>query len=115
MGQMVDAGQLVPLAVAQPHRSPLMPNVRTLAECGVKGADFDAWFMVFAPAGTPAEIVARLNREGNAVLQVPDVRKKLSVIGVEPVGGSVEGAAKTVQHDYESYRRIVADFGIKAE
>ena len=115
MGQMVESGQLVPLAVAQPHRSPLMPNVPTLAESGVKGADFDAWFMVFAPAGTPADVVARLNRESNAVLQLPEVRKKLSVIGVEPMGGTIDDAARTVHQDYERYRRIVTDFAIKAD
>ena len=115
MGQMGASGQLTPLAVAQAHRSPIMPNVPTLAESGVKGADFDAWFMVFAPAGTPADVLARLNRESNAVLRLPEVRQKLSVIGVEAVGGTVDEASNTVRQDYERYRRMVADFGIKAD
>lgn len=115
MGQMVESRQLTPLAVAQPQRSTLMPSVPTLAESGVKGADFDAWFMVFAPAGTPADVVTRLNRESNAVLKLPEVRKKLSIIGVEAVGGTTDDAVQTVKQDYERYRRMVADFGIKAD
>ena len=115
MGQMIDAGKLTALAVAQPKRSSLLPKVPTLVESGINGADFDAWFMVFAPAGTPPGIIERLNRESNAVLEMQEVRQRLSRIGVEAAGGTVDEATRTAKRDFDRYGHIVADFGIKSE
>jgi tripartite-type tricarboxylate transporter receptor subunit TctC len=115
MGQMIDTGKLVALAVQDKQRSPLLPNVPTLDESGIKGADLDAWFMMFAPAGTPKPILERLNRETNAVLKIPEVQKKLLGIGVQAAGGSLEDASRTVAGDFQRYGRIIKEFGIKSE
>jgi tripartite-type tricarboxylate transporter receptor subunit TctC len=115
MGQMIDTGKLVALAVQDKQRSPLLPNVPTLDESGIKGADLDAWFMMFAPAGTPKPILERLNRETNAVLKIPEVQKKLLGIGVQAAGGSLADASRTVAEDFQRYGRIIKEFGIKSE
>lgn len=115
MGQMIENGKLVALAVQDRERSPLLPSVPTLDESGIHGADLDAWFMMFAPAGTPRPLLQRLNRETDAVLKIPEVQKKLLSIGVQAAGGSLQDAARTVAEDYQRYGRIVKEFGIKSE
>lgn len=80
----VRAGKLKLLAVGSPRRSPLFPDVPTLDEAGLKGFDADTWFGFYAPAGTPAEVVGRLNREINRVLGTPAVRERISAIGGIP-------------------------------
>jgi len=112
MGKMISSGKLVPLAVTQDRRSPLLPNTPTLHEMGVDGANLDAWFMLFAPAGTPHEILQRLNAEVAKVLAQPEVRDRLITIGVEPGSGSLESAAKIVKDDFPRYGGIIRDAGL---
>jgi tripartite-type tricarboxylate transporter receptor subunit TctC len=112
MGKMISSGRLAALAVAQQKRSPLLPTAPTLHEVGVDGADLDAWFMLFAPAGTPRDILERLNTEVTKTLALPQVRDRLITIGVEPGGGSLESAAKIVKDDFVRYGSIVRDAGI---
>ena len=81
----VRAGKLKMLAVGSPKRSPLFPDVPTLDEVGLKGFDADTVFGFYAPAGTPAEVVARLNREINRILGTPAVKERISGIGGEAV------------------------------
>lgn len=115
VGQYIDGGQLVAIAVAEKQRTPLLPHVTTLTEAGIRGVELNVFFPVFAPAGTPAAAVQRLNREITALLQAPDVREKMRVAGVETLGGSVEEAGREVREEYARYGRVVAEFGIKGE
>ena len=85
-------GKTRALAVASRSRSPVLPDVPTMAEAGVPGYESATNYTLFAPAKTPADIVARLNRETNAVLQMPDVVDKLTSLGVVITGGSTETA-----------------------
>lgn len=85
-------GKTRALAVASRTRSPVLPDVPTMAEAGVPGYESSTNYTLFAPAKTPADIVARLNRETNAVLQMPDVVDKLTSLGVVITGGSTETA-----------------------
>lgn len=112
MGEMIAANKLVPLAVADTKRSPLLPNIPTLQEAGINGAELDAWFMMFAPAGTPREILDRLNGEIGKLLALPDVQRRMIAIGVAPGGGSLVSAAKTVREDFARYGSIVQDANI---
>jgi len=113
--QFISAGRIVPLAVIG-ERTTLLPNVPTLRAAGVAGVDVNPpWFPLLAPAGTPAEIVARLNAEANAVLGLPEVRERLAAVGVEAHGGTPQEAARYAREDYERFGRIVAEFGIKGE
>ena len=83
----VRAGKLRLLAVGSPKRSPLFPDVPTLDEVGLKGFDADTVFGFYAPAGTPAEVVARLNTEINRILATPAVKERIAALGGEPLPG----------------------------
>ena len=82
--QHVKAGKLKLLAVGSSRRSPLFPDVPTLEEVGLKGFDADTWFGFYAPAGTPPEVVSRLNREINKVLATPAVKERIAALGGVP-------------------------------
>ncbi len=108
-------GRIRLLAVAQDQRSPLAPNVPTLAELGVKGVEVVAWNGLFGPKGLPAEVVGRLNTELNALIKDPDLAQRLRVLGMLPVGGSPEVLRKVALTDLDRFTRIVGELGIKAE
>jgi tripartite-type tricarboxylate transporter receptor subunit TctC len=112
MGEMITTGKLVPLAVAEKKRSPLMPDLPTLQEVGIEGAELDAWFMMFAPAGTPRDILQRLNAETAKLMALPEVQRRMIAIGVAPGGGSLETASETVKKDFVRYGKIVQDASI---
>ena len=80
----VEAGKLRALAITSAERSRLVPNVPTVAEVGFPGFEVLAWYALFAPRGTPAPIVARLSREIEKIVQLPDVRAKMVQLGMEP-------------------------------
>lgn len=109
------AGKLVPVAVAEKSRSKLLPNVPTLAEGGIKGVEVNAWYGLFAPAGTPAAAIARLNQEVNEILRLPEVRERLEAAGLELVGGTAQALAAVVDADYERYGRIARELQIRAD
>jgi tripartite-type tricarboxylate transporter receptor subunit TctC len=109
------AGKLVPLAVAERKRTELLPDVPTLAEGGVKGVEVNAWYGLFAAAGTPAEVVARINRDVNEIVRLPDVRQKLEAAGIEPGGGTPQALGASMLEDYERYGRIARELRIRAD
>ena len=80
----VEAGQLRALAIASAERSPLVPNVPTIAEAGYPGFDVIAWYALFAPRGTPAPVVARLSAEVEKALNLGEVRAEMAKLGAEP-------------------------------
>jgi tripartite-type tricarboxylate transporter receptor subunit TctC len=108
-------GRVRPLAVSGTKRSTALPNVPTFAEAGVPGMDFNNWFGVFAPAGTPPDIVQRLNRELNAVLRAPDVIERLERVGADPAGGTPEQFAKVYRDEGENWKAVIQRAGIKAD
>jgi tripartite-type tricarboxylate transporter receptor subunit TctC len=109
------AGRVRALAVASPGRSPLLPDLPTMAEAGVPGVVSATDYAVYAPAGTPREIVARLNREVNAVLEIPDLRAKLAAQGIEAVGGTPESLKAEVDDEFAKWGRVIAEAKIKPE
>lgn len=115
VGQYIEGGQLVALAVAERQRTPLLPNVPTLTESGIRGVEMNVFFPVFVAAGTPAAAVERLNREINQVMRAPDVKEKMRGAGVDTSGSSVQEAVQAVREEYDRYARVVAEFGIKGE
>ena len=112
---LVKSGKLNAVAVTSARRSPALPGTPTLAESVQPGTDVSVWLGLFAPAGTPAAIVARLNAEVNNVLQAPDVIEKLTAQGVTPVGGTPEAFAEFVRADYARWGRIVKASGVKLD
>jgi len=88
----VISGKVKPLAVSTAGRVALMPDVPSFRELGVKDIDFSAWFVLVAPANTPADVVNRLNKEVNAILRQPDFVARLGDVANVPLGGSVDAA-----------------------
>ncbi len=84
----IKSGKVKALAIASLKRSPALPEVRTLAEQGVKGAEADSWLAIFGPAGIPEPVVAKLNQEIAAALNDPPIRERLAGIGLEVVASS---------------------------
>lgn len=113
----VRSGKLRALAAAGSARTPLLPDVPTIAEAGgLPGYAMDSWFGVLAPAGTPAEIVARLNTEINRVVRDPVVAKeRLAPAGLEPVGTTPERFGDVLREELVKWARVAKEAGIKPE
>lgn len=104
------------LAIAITRRSPLLPDVPTLEEAaGLPGFEMSAWQGIVVPAGTPREIVARLNAEVNRALQNPDLRARLAAGGSEPLGGTSEHYAAYIRSELVRWAKVIKDSGAKAE
>ena len=108
-------GRVRALAVTGAKRSTSLPGVPTFEEVGVPGMAFSNWFGVFAPSGTPAAVVQRLNKELNAVMAGPDIVERLEKLGAEPTSGSPEQFAKTYRDEFESWKAVIQRASIKAE
>ncbi len=113
--QQVRAGKLRALAVTGPKRSAALPDVPTVAEAALPGYSVTSWFAMYAPAGTPGAIVARLNREAARALAAPDVRRPLIDQGIEPAGGTPEQLATHMRAELSRWKRIVAESGARVE
>ncbi len=109
------SGQMRGLAVTSIKRSPLMPELPTIDEAGVKGYDNSTWMGIAAPAGTPKEIITRLNRELSTVLEMPEMQKKLAANGAVIVGGTPEYFGNYLKSEIAKFARIVKDAKITAE
>jgi tripartite-type tricarboxylate transporter receptor subunit TctC len=111
----VRGGRLKALAVGSPKRSPLAPEVPTLAEGGFPGVESDIWYAFFAPQGTPRETVARLNLELTSVLALPEIGTSFRAQGLEPVSSSPEAVRELVAKDLAKWERVVREANITAE
>ncbi len=111
----VKAGRLRALGSSGTKRSPLTPDVPTVAEAGVAGYEVMVWFGVVAPAGTPREIVNKLNAEVTKILAMPDVRERFLAQGVEPVGGTPEQFGEHIRGQMGKWAKVVENAGVKAE
>ena len=110
--QHIQSGKVRALAVTTAKRSAAFPDLPTIAEAGVAGFDATTWHGLFAPAGTPAEIVNRLNTEVNRVLQMPDVLKLLESMGADIKGGTATELADHVQSEIAKWARVINAAGI---
>ena len=108
-------GKVRALAVSGTRRSASLPNVPTFQELGVSGMEFGNWFGMFAPAGTPPDLVQRLNRELNAMVRSPELAERFDRLGAEPVGSTPEQFAKTVRDEHDSWVGVIARAKIKPE
>jgi len=111
----IAAGKMKALAVAARQRNPALPNVPTFDELGIPGVLSGAWYGVMAPAGTPREIVDRVNAEMNALLRTPEMRKRLADFGGEPGGGTPEEFGQFIAAETVRYADIVKLSGAKME
>ena len=109
------AGRLRGLAITSGSRSSMLPDLPTVSESGVPGYVAGTWYGVFAPAGTPGAIVARLSEEVRRALALPEVRAALVAQGVEAAGNSPEQYAVFLREEHAKWGRVIAEAGIRAE
>jgi tripartite-type tricarboxylate transporter receptor subunit TctC len=111
----VQAGKLRALAVTGPRRSPLMPDVPTMAEAGLPNYVFETWFIVSAPAGTPKDVLARLNQTLNAALAQPELKARLIKEGFEPLTMSPAQADAMLRKEMVRWAAQIKQAGITPE
>ena len=111
----VKAGKLKALAVTTAERSTLVPELPTMAEAGLPGFDISTWYGLFAPAGTPAAIIAKWNADVTRILNTPDVRAKLMADGAEPAPDTPEQFAQMIARELAKYARIIKASGAKVD
>ena len=110
-----EAGKVKALAVSSPERTPLAPDLPTMREAGVAGYDLTAWFAAFVPAGTPVEVIDRLNAAFVAALADPTATKTLLDAGIEPATSTPAELAAFVGTETEKWASIVKSAGIEPE
>jgi len=111
----IKAGKLRALAVTSAMRSTSLPDVPTVAESGYKGFDVSTWYGFFVPAGTPKDVVARLNGEVNKLLDTPEMKNAIHAQGAEPQAMTPEKFSSLLQTDYQGMKEIVRQAGVKIE
>ena len=114
MGQ-IQAGKLKGLAVAGKSRHPGLPGVPTTAEAGLKGFELEAWVGIFAPAGTPADVVAKLSGQIKAALELPETKTRADMAGIELRYMAPAALDALVKKDTEFWDKTIKSAGIKAE
>jgi tripartite-type tricarboxylate transporter receptor subunit TctC len=104
-----------PIATTGSARSPVYPNVATVAESGLPGFDVDLWIGIYAPAGMSPAVLAKLNGELNKVLQHPEVKAAFAKIGISPRGTSPDEGAAFTRAEYEKWKKVIVEGKIKPE
>ena len=111
--QHVKSGALRAIAITSPTRQPYAPEVPTVSESGVPGYEVSSWFGMFAPAGTPPALVARLNADLIKVMAMPDVREQFVARGDEPFPGTPDQAGAYLRAEIDKWRRVIRQADIK--
>jgi tripartite-type tricarboxylate transporter receptor subunit TctC len=111
----LQSGALRMLALMSAERSPAFPNVPTLKELGVQNGVVETWYGVFVPAGTPPEVVAKLNADFNSLLQLPDVKDTMTKQGMVVVGGKPDRMGDLAKNELTRWARVVEKAGIKGD
>lgn len=111
----IKAGKLKALAVSTRQRTPVLPDLPTVAESGVPGYDFSLWYAVFAPAATPPELVARINRDIVAVLAQPAVKERFDAVGITITTGPPDAFAAEMRSEVKRWTELAASIGLSLE
>lgn len=111
----IKAGKLKPLAVLDSKRSPVLPDVPTMAEAGVTGYEAVGWTSLVAPRGTPEPVVRQLNQQVEKILAMPEIKQKLMTIGFEPWYSTPRQLASTVSTEYAKWGEVVRASGMQAQ
>lgn len=111
----VRAGKIRALAVSTAKRSSAMPDLPTIAEAGVPGYEAGAWFGLLAPVGTPKAVVAKLSAESARILKLPDVNKRISELGADPVGSTPEEFVALIQSEIAKWAKVIKDANVELQ
>jgi tripartite-type tricarboxylate transporter receptor subunit TctC len=113
--QQIKSGKVRALAVATPKRSTMMPELPTIAEAALPGYEVTNATGVLAPAGTPREIVLKLQQEIARIVQLPEIRERLVGLGVEPVGNTPEQFGEYIRSEIAKWAKVVKAAGIEPQ
>jgi len=111
----VKSGKLRALGVASLKRSPLMPETPTIAEQGLPGFEAVSWYALMVPAGTPRDVIDRLNAETTRLLARPEIKDKLAALGLDAAGGKPQELAASIQADTARWAAVIRQKNIKPE
>jgi tripartite-type tricarboxylate transporter receptor subunit TctC len=111
----VKSGKLRALAVTSDKRYPLLPDVPTTSEAGIPGIEVTSWNGLMVPAGTPGNIVAKINAEVTAIAGTPEMRARIVELGFQPVALSVSDTERFIRADVERWAKVIREAGIKAD
>jgi tripartite-type tricarboxylate transporter receptor subunit TctC len=111
----IKSGRLRALAVSGTKRSGALPDVPTMQEAGVASYEAVSWYAMFVPAGTPREVIAKVNADVLRVLQNPDVKQRFAALGVEPSGSTPEYLAKYLHVEIEKWAQVVKSAKLRAD
>ena len=109
---LIREGKVRALAVTSLVRAPFLPDVPTMTESGFPGFDVTGWFAMVAPAGTPALVIDKLNRETVRIMALPDMRDKLDALGIVPLGTTAAEFADVIKAELPYWARVIRDTGI---
>jgi tripartite-type tricarboxylate transporter receptor subunit TctC len=112
--QHIKTGALRAIAVTTEERLPYLPDVPTIAELGFPGYEISSWQGVFAPAGTPKDVVGKINGELVRMLNVPEIRRRISQEGADPVGSTPDAFATRVKNEITKWTKVIKTSGIQA-
>lgn len=111
----IQSGKLRALGLTTAKRSSALPDVPTIAEAGVPGYEVSPWFATFAPAGTPPEVVARLNKVLNGLMKDPETLKKLESVGAEPIGSTPQELATHLNKELDRWGKLIKERNIRLD
>jgi tripartite-type tricarboxylate transporter receptor subunit TctC len=111
----IRSGKLRAIGMASLKRSPVMPELPTIAEQGFPGFEAVSWYALMVPAGTPAQIISRLHQETARILKLPGVKEKLAALGADPVGNSPQELAATIRSESPRWADVIRRQGIKVD
>jgi tripartite-type tricarboxylate transporter receptor subunit TctC len=109
----IKGGKVKALAVTSTTRTSLLPEIPTVIESGLPGYEVNTYFGLFAPAGTPREIITRIQREAATAVQSSDVRERFASQGAEPVGSTPEALTTLIRSETEKWKRVIDSGRIK--
>ena len=113
--QLVQGGKLRALAITSAKRSPLLPDVPTVAEAALPGYDFTAWYMLLAPAGTPAPILAKLNDDLRLIAAMPDVRARIEGMGGVVASPTLKETNDLLGSEFARWSKVAKERNIKVD
>ena len=112
---LIASGKLRALAVTSPQRSPMFPDLPTVNEAGIKDFELVVWYTLLAPAGTPSDVIAKLNKSLNHVLNEKQTKDKLAELSIKPAGGTPEDAMTYAAKEAAKWKKVIEDANIRAE
>jgi tripartite-type tricarboxylate transporter receptor subunit TctC len=112
---LINGGKIKALGVTTLKRTASAPEIATLDESGMKGFDSHGWFALLAPAGTPTPILDRINAEANKIISTPEFRERMTKVGADTVGGSIDEFKARIKSETERWGKVIQAADIKAE